>query len=108
MKEGRARVLIIRSLSNLEKRTDVQEITIKKVLTMILDAGCIQFVIADIGEAGVFISVFCLTARTRSVSRRRAARAAAGWLRKSQRCFPAGCGRRSWSFPGQRPGWWTG
>lgn len=30
-------------------------------LTMILDAGCIQFVIADIGEAGVFISVFCLS-----------------------------------------------
>ncbi|MBE6917497.1 MAG: hypothetical protein E7470_06350 [Ruminococcaceae bacterium] len=29
-------------------------------LTMILDAGCIQFVIADIGESGVFISVFCL------------------------------------------------
>jgi len=29
-------------------------------LTMILDAGCIQFVIADIGEAGVVISVFCL------------------------------------------------
>ncbi len=29
-------------------------------LTMILDAGCIQFVIADIGEAGVFVSVFCL------------------------------------------------
>ena len=38
MKEGRARVLIIRSLSNLEKRTDVQEITIKKVFAMILDA----------------------------------------------------------------------
>lgn len=29
-------------------------------LTMILDAGCIQFVIADIGESGVFISLFCL------------------------------------------------
>ena len=38
MKEGRSSVLIIRSLSNFEKRTDVQEITIKKVLTMILDA----------------------------------------------------------------------
>ena len=38
MKEGRARILIIRSLTNFEKRTDVQEITIKKVLTMILDA----------------------------------------------------------------------
>lgn len=29
-------------------------------LTMILDAGCIQFVIADIGESGVFVSLFCL------------------------------------------------
>lgn len=29
-------------------------------LTMILDAGCIQFVIADIGKAGVFITLFCL------------------------------------------------
>ena len=38
MKEGRSRILIIRSLTNFEKRTDVQEITIKKVLTMILDA----------------------------------------------------------------------
>ena len=38
MKEGRSRILIIRSLSNLEKRTDVQEITIKKVLALILDA----------------------------------------------------------------------
>ena len=38
MKEGRARILIIRSLTNFEKRTDVQEITIKKVLAMILDA----------------------------------------------------------------------
>ena len=38
MKEGHSRILIIRSLSNLEKRTDVQEITVKKVLAMILDA----------------------------------------------------------------------
>ena len=30
-------------------------------LTMILDAGCIQFVIADIGHAGVVISLFCLS-----------------------------------------------
>jgi len=30
-------------------------------LTMILDAGCIQFVISDIGKAGVFVSLFCLT-----------------------------------------------
>lgn len=29
-------------------------------ITMILDAGCIQFVIADIGESGVFITIFCL------------------------------------------------
>ncbi len=29
-------------------------------ITMILDAGCIQFVIADIGRAGVGISIFCL------------------------------------------------
>lgn len=29
-------------------------------LTMILDAGCIQFVITDIGKAGVFVSLFCL------------------------------------------------
>lgn len=29
-------------------------------LTMILDAGCIQFVVADIGEAGVLITLFCL------------------------------------------------
>ena len=38
MKKGRSRILIIRSLTNFEKRTDVQEITIKKVLAMILDA----------------------------------------------------------------------
>lgn len=30
-------------------------------LTMILDAGCIQFVITDIGKSGVFVSLFCLT-----------------------------------------------
>lgn len=30
-------------------------------ITMILDAGCIQFVISDIGESGVLISVFCLS-----------------------------------------------
>lgn len=30
-------------------------------ITMILDAGCIQFVVADIGRAGVAISLFCLT-----------------------------------------------
>lgn len=29
-------------------------------ITMILDAGCIQFVVADIGEAGVFLSLLCL------------------------------------------------
>ena len=29
-------------------------------IAMILDAGCIQFVIADIGRAGVAVSVFCL------------------------------------------------
>lgn len=29
-------------------------------VTMILDAGCIQFVIADIGQSGVVISVVCL------------------------------------------------
>ena len=29
-------------------------------ITMILDAGCIQFVIADIGKSGVLITVFCL------------------------------------------------
>lgn len=29
-------------------------------LTMILDPGCIQYVIADIGAAGVAVSVFCL------------------------------------------------
>lgn len=29
-------------------------------ITMILDAGCIQFVIADIGRSGVFLSLFCL------------------------------------------------
>ncbi len=29
-------------------------------ITMILDAGCIQFVISDIGQSGVFITVFCL------------------------------------------------
>ena len=38
MKEGRARILIIRSLTNFEKRTIVQESTIKKVLALILDA----------------------------------------------------------------------
>lgn len=29
-------------------------------VTMILDAGCIQFVVADIGQSGVVISVVCL------------------------------------------------
>ncbi len=29
-------------------------------LTMILDPGCIQFVVADIGQAGVVITLFCL------------------------------------------------
>lgn len=29
-------------------------------VTMILDAGCIQFVIADIGESGVAVVIFCL------------------------------------------------
>lgn len=29
-------------------------------ITMILDAGCIQFVVADIGKSGVFVTVFCL------------------------------------------------
>lgn len=29
-------------------------------ITMILDAGCIQFVISDIGQSGVIITVFCL------------------------------------------------
>ena len=29
-------------------------------ITMILDAGCIQFVIADIGKASVGVSIFCL------------------------------------------------
>ena len=29
-------------------------------ITMILDAGCIQFVVADIGQAGVAITVVCL------------------------------------------------
>ena len=38
MKKGRSRILIIRSLTNFKKRTDLQEITIKKVLAMMLDA----------------------------------------------------------------------
>ncbi len=29
-------------------------------VTMILDAGCIQFVVSDIGQSGVFVTVFCL------------------------------------------------
>lgn len=29
-------------------------------ITMILDAGCIQFVVADIGKSGVAITLFCL------------------------------------------------
>ena len=29
-------------------------------VTMILDAGCIQFVVADIGQSGVVISIVCL------------------------------------------------
>ncbi len=29
-------------------------------ITMILDAGCIQFVVADIGKSGLFITIFCL------------------------------------------------
>ena len=38
MKEGRSRILVIRSLTNFEKRTVVQESTIKKVLALISDA----------------------------------------------------------------------
>ena len=29
-------------------------------ITMILDAGCIQYVVADVGTAGVILVVFCL------------------------------------------------
>lgn len=29
-------------------------------ITMILDAGCIQFVVADIGQSGLVITIFCL------------------------------------------------
>ena len=29
-------------------------------VTMILDAGCIQFVIADIGQAGIAVAIVCL------------------------------------------------
>lgn len=29
-------------------------------ITMILDAGCIQFVVADIGKSGIAVTVFCL------------------------------------------------
>lgn len=29
-------------------------------ITMILDAGCIQFVVADIGEANVFVALICI------------------------------------------------
>lgn len=29
-------------------------------ITMILDAGCIQFVVADIGKSGLVITIFCL------------------------------------------------
>jgi hypothetical protein len=32
-------------------------------ITMILDVGCIQFVVADIGESGVAITVFCVVIR---------------------------------------------
>ena len=31
-----------------------------KTIAMVLDPGCISEVIADVGEAGVFISIFCL------------------------------------------------
>ena len=37
-KDGRAVVLIIRSLTRFQERTAVQERTVKKVLSMILDA----------------------------------------------------------------------
>lgn len=30
-------------------------------VTMILDAGCIQFVVADIGQAGIAVALICLT-----------------------------------------------
>ena len=29
-------------------------------VTMILDAGCIQFVIADIGQSGIAVAIICL------------------------------------------------
>ena len=46
------------SLDGTEKMTFIEAAFC--TITMILDAGCIQFVIADIGKSGVFITVFCL------------------------------------------------
>ena len=46
------------SLEGTEKMSFVEAAVC--TITMILDAGCIQFVIADIGKAGVAITIVCL------------------------------------------------
>lgn len=52
--------LVISSLSldGTEKMSFIQAAVC--TITMILDAGCIQFVIADIGQAGIAITLVCL------------------------------------------------
>lgn len=47
------------SLEGTEKMSFVEAAVC--TITMILDAGCIQFVISDIGTAGVAITIVCLT-----------------------------------------------
>ena len=54
-----AGVISALSLEGTEKMSFVEAAFC--TITMILDAGCIQFVVADIGEAGVAITLVCLT-----------------------------------------------
>ncbi len=53
-----AAIISALSLNGTEKMGFVEAAVC--TITMILDAGCIQFVIADIGTAGVAITMFCL------------------------------------------------
>ena len=53
-----ALVISALSLDGTEKMSFIEAAVC--TITMILDAGCIQFVIADIGAAGVAITVVCL------------------------------------------------
>ncbi len=53
-----ATVISALSLDGTEKMSFIEAAFC--TITMILDAGCISFVVADIGQSGVVITIFCL------------------------------------------------